>query len=323
MLVGKIYTNLNMKLADIALRRFGDVLIESLTGVAGPFMSQIAFVGKNGNNNSQIFIADFDGNNAKVITKNNSINISPAWAHDGSKLTYTSFVSGNPEIYQYNLLTGVTKKMTNSSGNSSGSNWSNDDETIAYSASTKDGQTHINTMNAYGGNKKIFINSSEIEVEPAYSPNGKYIAFTSNKYGKPMIFIRNLKTNEDIRLTYAGWYNASASWNPDSLVISFASYDRKTDRWDIFKINADGSTLERLTLKQGDNERPTWSPDGRFIMFQSTRNSQGDNIINEEHSLFVMSKDGYFQTQIKMPVPDARQPTWGPKIDQIPVERDN
>ena len=46
MLVGKIYNNLDLKLADIALRRFGDVLINSLTGIPGPFMSKIAFVGK-------------------------------------------------------------------------------------------------------------------------------------------------------------------------------------------------------------------------------------------------------------------------------------
>lgn len=320
LLVGKIYTNLNLKLADVALRRFGDVIIESLTGIPGPFMSKIAFVGKKVGNNSQIYIADFDGNNAVSIAKNNSINISPAWSPDGTKLTYTSFKSGVPEIYQYNLLTKTTVQMTNGSGNASGSSWSSDGETIAYSASTKDGQTHIFTMNSFGGEKRPYIYSSEIEVEPAYSPNGKYLAFTSNRYGNPMIFIHDLKTNEDIRLTYAGWYNASASWSPDSSTIAFASYDRKIDRWDLFKISSNGSNLERLTLSQGDNEKPTWSPDGRFIMFQSTRSSNGSNTINGDHKLYVMTKDGFFQRELPTSIPDIRQPTWGPRVEQIPID---
>ena len=112
------------------------------------------------------------------------------------------------------------------------------------------------------------LDTSQIEVEPAYSPNGKLLAYTSTKFGKPMIFIKDLITNENKRITYAGWYNVSASWSPDSKTIAFASYDRDIDRWDLFKINADGNKIERLTLNQGDNEKPTWSPDGRFILFQ-------------------------------------------------------
>ena len=306
-------------MADIAIRRFGDVLIESLTGTAGPFMSKIAFVGKKGNKNSKIYISDFDGKNIVAISKNNSINISPAWSPDGTKLTYTSFRTGVPEIYQYNLLTQKTVQMTSGFGNSSGSCWSSDGETIAFSSSQQNSQTHIYTMNAYGGNKQLLIYSSEIEVEPSYSPDGKYIAFTSNRFGKPMIFLKNLKTNNDMRLTYAGWYNASASWGPDSSVLVFASYDRKIDRWDLFKINVDGTRLERLTLSQGDNEKPTWSPDGRFILFQSSRSSSGKNLIHDGNRLFVMSKEGYFQKEITTPLTEARQPTWGPRLDQIPL----
>ncbi|MES2614879.1 MAG: DPP IV N-terminal domain-containing protein [Bdellovibrionota bacterium] len=322
MLVGKMYANLNLNLADIALRRFGDVLVESLTGTPGPFMSKIAFVGKRNAKNSQIYTADFDGNNAVPITKNNSVNISPAWSPDGTKLTYTSFVTGAPEIYQYNTLTKRTVQMTSGASNSSGSNWSSDGDTIAYSSSTKNGETHIFTMNAFGGNKRALINSSEIEVEPSYSPNGKYLAFTSNRFGKPMIFTRDLKTGEDSRLTYAGWYNASASWSPDSTTLAFASYDRKIDRWDLFKINSDGSRLERLTLSQGDNEKPTWSPDGRFIMFQSTRSSSGNNTINSISKLYVMSKDGYFSKDLPTAVSEIRQPVWGPRLEQIPIDKD-
>ncbi|KAB8038830.1 hypothetical protein GCL60_08190 [Silvanigrella paludirubra] len=315
-IVGKLYTNLSLKTADIALRRFGDVTVGALTGTTGPFMSQIVFVGKKQlNGNGQIYIADFDGGNIKQITNNNAVNLSPTWTKDGNKISYTSFKSGRPEIYNYDLITKQETKIVNNMPNSSGASWSPDGNTIAFSSSTKEGSTHIFSMNKFGGNKKTLVDTSAIEVEPAYSPNGKLLAYTSTKFGKPMIFIKNLATEASTRITYAGWYNASANWTPDSKTIAFASYDRDIDRWDLFKINADGSNIERLTLNQGDNEKPTWSSDGRFILFQSDRTAKGTR--NGPKRLFVMTKDGSYQRPLDIPLAEVKQATWGPQISDF------
>nr|BFD30618.1 hypothetical protein GTC16762_02360 [Pigmentibacter ruber] len=318
-LVGKLYTNLNMKTADIALKRFGDVLVGALTGTPGPFMSQIVFVGKKQSSGyGQIFIADFDGGNLKQITNNGAVNISPTWAKDGTKITYTSYKSGKPEIYNYDLISKQESKLVSNIQNSSGASWSPDGNTIAFSASTPAGATHIFTMNKFGGNKKLLLDTSQIEVEPAFSPNGKLLAYTSTKFGKPMIFIKDLVSNETKRITYAGWYNASASWTPDSKSIAFASYDRDIDRWDLFKIDADGNKIERLTLNQGDNEKPSWSPDGRFIIFQSDRTLKGAR--NGPKKLYVMNKDGAFQKALDIPLIEAKQPSWGPSLTEFEEE---
>lgn len=318
-LVGKLYTNLTIKTADIALKRFGDVLVGALTGTPGPFMSQMVFVGKKQTSGyGQIFIADFDGGNLKQITNNGAVNLSPTWAKDGSKITYTSYKSGKPEIYNFDLVTKKESKLVSNIQNSSGASWSSDGNTIAFSASTTDGSTHIFTMNKFGGNKKLLLDTSQIEVEPAYSPNGKLLAYTSTKFGKPMIFIKDLITNENKRITYAGWYNASASWSPDSKTIAFASYDRDIDRWDLFKINADGNKIERLTLNQGDNEKPTWSPDGRFILFQSDRTPKGTR--NGPRKLYIMNKDGAYQKALDIPLTEAKQPSWGPSQSEFEEE---
>ena len=313
-IIGKLYTNLNLKSSDIALRRFGDVTIGALTGTTGPFMSQIVFVGKKQvNANGQIYIADFDGGNIKQITFNNAVNLSPTWSRDGSKITYTSFKSGKPEIYNYNLITKQETKIVSNMLNSSGASWSPDGNTLAFSAASKDEKsTFIYTIDKFGKNRKTLIDTSSIEVEPSFSPNGKLLAYTSTKFGKPMIFVKDLASDNNTRITYAGWYNASASWTPDSKTIAFASYDRDIDRWDLFRINANGSNIERLTLNQGDNEKPSWSPDGRFILFQSDRTSKGTR--NGPKKLYVMTKDGAYQKSLDIPLVEAKQPSWGPQI---------
>lgn len=316
-IIGKMYTNLNLKSSDIALKRFGDIIIGALTGTTGPFMSQIVFVGKKQvNGNGQIYIADFDGGNIKQITNNNAVNLSPTWTKDGSKITYTSFKSGKPEIYNYNLITKQETKIVPNMQNSSGASWSPDGNTIAFSSSTKDGSTHIFSMNKFGGNKKTLVGTSSIEVEPSFSPNGKLLAYTSTKFGKPMIFVKDLASDNNTRITYAGWYNASAGWSPDSKTIAFASYDRDIDRWDLFRINANGSNIERLTLNQGDNEKPSWSPDGRFILFQSDRGGT-KGARNGPKKLYVMTKDGSYQRSLDIPLIEVKQPSWGPQISEF------
>lgn len=316
MLMQRSYKDLDDSSYDLALRKFGDELIQVLTGTPGPFMSRIAFVGRNKENSdqSQIYIADFDGSHAIEITDSKTINTSPSWSPDGNKITYTSYGTGYAEIYQYDLRTEKTTRMTTYMGSTSGSAWSADGREIAFSSHIA-GKTQIFVMNSAGGAKRKMICENDIEVEPAFSPDGNYLAYTSNKFSKPMLFLRNLRSNgQDKRLTFAGWYNASPSWSPDSKSIAFASYDKEIDRWDLFKINANGENLERVTLKQGDNEKPTWSPDGRFIMFQSTRGPSNADVIKQPHQLFIMSKEGDMQKMIHVPVYDARLPTWGPRI---------
>ncbi|WP_161597665.1 PD40 domain-containing protein [Fluviispira multicolorata] len=318
-LIGKMYNNLTIKSTDMALRRFADVSVAALTGTAGPFMSQIVFVGKKDKNaNGQIFTADFDGGNVRQITEDRAVHLSPNWSNDGTKIVYTSFKSGKPDIYIYNLLTKQETRAISGTGNSSGANWSPDGNLIAYSASTIDGSTHIFTTNKFGGNKKSFISTSAIEVEPAFSPNGKSIAYTSTKYGKPMIFVKDLSSGNTTRLTYAGWYNASACWSPDSKTIVFASYDRDINLWDLFKIASNGTGIERLTLSQGDNEKPSFSPDGRFILFQSDRSSSGGRL--GTHKLYYMAKDGAYQKALNIPIYETKQATWGPRITQFDDE---
>ena len=139
-----------------------------------------------------------------------------------------------------------------------------------------------------------------------------------------MIFIRDLKTKKDKRLTFRGWYNASPAWSPDGKKIASASFDRTINRWDIFTIHSDGSHLQRLTIDAGDNERPSFSPDGRFILFQSTRGYKKKhsskitvNSIETPAHLYIMESDGSNLKKLNIPLEESRLGAWGPRLKEI------
>ena len=316
LILGKRFSNLNEETLNLVLKKYCDDLLYAITGTSGPFMSKIVFAAKTTPKSkySEIFISDFDGTHLKQITKNNSINLSPSWSPDGLKITYTSFVTGKAEIFQYNLNSKKITQLTKTIGSSSGAAWSPDGKKIAFSTSLGEGKTNIFTMNSYGGDFKKFIEKSEIEVEPAFSPDGKYIAYTSNRFGKPMLFKKNLTNDEDTRMTFSGWYNASPAWSANNQKIAFASYDREIDRWDIFILNNEGNSTERLTLKSGDNEKPSWAPDSRYILFQSTRLENGNDHINSDHRLMIMNQDGTHPRNVFLPVWDPHHPSWSPRL---------
>ena len=158
-------------------------------------------------------------------------------------------------------------------------------------------------------------------MDPTFSPDGQLLAFVSGRFGNPHIFVGHLKWTgddevkvvRDTRLTYAGWYNSTPAWSPDSKKLVFAGYDKEINRYDIFMMNHDGKNLERLTLKTGDNESPSFSPNGQLVVFQSNRVGQSDQ--KGRPKLWVMARDGSGQRELPTGLYEAQTPSWSWQID--------
>ncbi|MFW7379513.1 MAG: eIF2A-related protein [Oligoflexus sp.] len=304
------------------IRKYADFILEAYTGKPGIFQSKLAFVGRRAKNSvKQIYFADFDGSNPKAITSGKEPHLSPAWSPDGRYITYTTFENRSPNIYMYDTQTGSTRKLTSSKeGVTSGANWAPNGKLIAFSSS-RGGETDIHVINPSGTERKMLIKGSSLDVDPKFSPDGKYLAFVSGRFGNPHIFVANLawdgdtkvRVTGDKRLTYAGWYNSTPDWSRESDKIAFGGYDRDINRYDIFIMNPDGTKLERLTLKNGDNESPSWSPNSQLIVFQSNR--VGDGNQKGPGKLWIMSRDGSHQRPLDVPgLFEALTPTWSPQL---------
>jgi TolB protein len=299
-----------------SIRQYADFLLEAYTGKSGIFNSKIAFVGRRSKASAkQIFIADFDGSNITQITDGNTPHLSPSWSADGRYLVYTSYESRSPDLYIYDTQTRTKRRVTTSPGLDSGGNFAPNGKIIAYTSSRGD-DTDIFSITPAGTERKSLLEGSGLDVDPKFSPDGKWLAWVSGRFGNPHIFVAGLswsgdtpKIVSDKRLTYSGWYNATPAWTPESDKIAFGGYDRDIDRWDIFIMNPDGTQLERLTLKSGDSENPSFSPNGQLIAFQSNRigtsNTKGLN------ALWIMNRDGSNQQKLDVTgLYDAQTPAW-------------
>ncbi len=265
MVVGKRYKGWLEDQRQI-IHRFCSEIIYVLTGDRGLFESQIAFESKN-KGKKEIFTCDFDGYRPTQFTKNNTINLTPAWSSDGQWLAYTSYANGRPDLFIRNIKenrgTVVSKEGINTTPA-----WVPGKFMLAATLSFE-GDPEIYLLTGTGKIIKRLTNNYGIDVSPSWSPDGKKMAFVSNRSGSPQIYVKDLDSDRVERLTYEGKYNTSPSWSPKGDRIAYSAMHDGV--FDIFVIRTDGSGLFQLTENTGDNESPSWSPDGSLIAFSSTR----------------------------------------------------
>ncbi|MCA1696001.1 MAG: hypothetical protein LC749_15450, partial [Actinobacteria bacterium] len=130
------------------------------------------------------------------------------------------------------------------------------------------------------------------DTVPDISPDGKWLAFASNRTGGDEVWIKNSDgTGTETRLTFAPGADMPEGWSADGTKIYFNSA-RITGNTEIFAMNANGSDQTRLTSAPGLDANPRESPDGQKILFFSDRDTPPDA------ELYTMNPDGTGVTRL-------------------------
>jgi TolB protein len=322
--LGRSYQVRSIAEVELALKRYLDQLLVAYTGRPGFLNQRILFVGrKTKESEKQIYTVEIDGTNLRQVTSTKATHLAPAWDRCSERIFYTSYEQGNPDLYMLNLKSLQKVRVAGNRGLNSGPEVAPNNKMALYTGSVA-GDANIYALDFSQLKRRRFtvISDRGLDVDPAISPDGKWLAYVSGRFGNPHIFRRDLtwhnsgtqvSTSNEKRLTFAGWYNATPAWSPDSRKIAFAGFDREVNRFDMFLMNADGTQLERLTIHAGDNESPTWSANGQLIVFHSNRTSRRG--IKGTDQLFLMNRDGSDQRRIPLPLYDAQTPRWEPIYD--------
>jgi TolB protein len=295
-IIGKKYTG---KKADLRrmVHRFCSEVIKYLTGHRGVFGSKIAFV-STGSGNKEIYTCDFDGYSPQQVTRNRSINLSPAWSSDGRHLAYTSYKKGKPDIFIINLAE-MQEKSINKKGLNITPAWMPGKFELAATLSFS-GDQEIYLLTGSGKVIKRLTNIRGIDLSPTWSPDGKKLAFVSNRSGSPQIYVQDLTSGKVRRLTYEGNYNTQPNWSPRGDKIVFSSV--VDGRRNIVVMDLDGQDPLQLTHEAGDNEAPSWSPDGSLIAFSSNREGP--------FRIYVMTAFGTDQRRLLVMKGEQTNPKW-------------
>ncbi len=265
-----------------AAHQFADELVFQLFGEKGIAQTRIAYVNKR-TGGKEIAVMDYDGADARQITFNKSINLTPIFLGGKDKILFTSYAAGAPQFFAADLTSAKTERVYASAGMNSAPSYNKLDAEIVY-ASTMDGNTEIYRRPVSGDKTTRLTFSEGIDTSPSWSPNGYEIVFVSDRAGKPMLFIEDRDGSNLRRITYDLDYYGSPVWSPKGDRIAFVALDSGGVNFNIYTVSPEGKDLVKLTSNAGSNESPTWSPDSRHIAFMSTRGGSPE--------IFVMAADG-------------------------------
>lgn len=213
------------------------------------------------------------------------------------QLAYASGPAASSDVHLIAAGASGRRRLTRD-GRSTDPAWSPDGRRLAY-VSFAGGDGEILVSDARGRHVRRLTRNRVEDVLPSWSPDGRRIAFASDRSGAFEIYVLDVQGGEVDRVTrfaseqYGAFYPA---WSPDGRWIAFASAARSPENQEIYVVRPDGTGLTRLTRTAGTSERlgddstPSWSPDGRSILFASHRSGNLD--------VWIMRADGRRQRRL-------------------------
>ena len=207
---------------------------------------------------------------------------------------------------------------------------------IAFS-SNRDGPAHvihgwptsdIYVMAADGKNQRRLTNNPASDHSPSWSPDGKRIAFVSDRDGHVHrripwltyeIYVMDADGSNQLNLTNNPHDDRSPSWSPDGKRIVFES-DRDNDRGhniEIYVMDADGSNQINITNNLTEDRYPAWSPDGERIAFSARREGHVVHNLDITYEIYVMDIDGGNEQRLTENRNNDWSPAWSPDGQRI------
>tara|TARA_B100001996_G_scaffold181558_1_gene138703 strand:+ start:1126 stop:2463 length:1338 start_codon:yes stop_codon:yes gene_type:complete len=284
-----------------------DKIYERLTGEEGYFDTRIIYVAESGPKDKRVkklAIMDQDGANTKYLTLGNELVLTPRFNPANQLVTYLSYFRNLPRVYLLDIETGVQEVVGNFPGMTFAPRFSPDGKKIIMSFA-KDGNSDIYTMNLETRVVEKITEHSSIDTSPSYSPDGKYIAFNSDRSGLQQIYVMKSDGSNVKRITFGKGLYGTPVWSPRGDLIAFTKV--RKGRFYIGVMRTDG-TGERLLTENFYQEAPSWSPNGRVIVFyrETKSGSKGEGF---SAKLWSIDITGYNERKVNTET-DASDPSW-------------
>ncbi len=287
----------------------GDAIYKRLTGEEGYFDTRIVYVSESGPANRRIkrlAIMDQDGANHRFLTDGAALVLTPRFSPTSQEITYLSYAQAKPRVYIYNIDTGQQEVLGDFPGMTFAPRFSPDGKMVIMSLAEQ-GNSDIYTMDLRTRRVQRLTNHPSIDTSPSFAPDGDRLVFNSDRGGSQQLYVMNADGSEVQRISFGQGRYATPVWSPRGDLIAFTKMHKR--RFFIGVMRPDGSG-ERLLSESFLDEGPTWSPNGRVIMYfrQKLGKRPEDPGITQ---LWSVDLTGRNERRIVTPV-GASDPAWSP-----------
>ncbi len=308
-LAGKEFNTFTRNWRRIA-HLISDEIYKRLTGEDGYFDSRIVYVSESGPAKRRIkrlAIMDQDGENHKFLTDGSALVLTPRFSPDTQEILYMSYQGKQPRVYLRDLQTGREESLGRFDGMSFAPRFSNDGNRMVMSIANS-GNTELYEMDLRSRQMRRLTNEPGIDTSPSYSPDGKHVTFESDRGGTQQLYVMDAGGGGVKRISFGQGRYATPVWSPRGDLIAFTKMHG--GRFYIGVMRPDGSG-ERMLTESWLDEGPTWSPNGRVVLFNRSSPSSGPR--GSATRLFSVDITGYNLRELPTPT-DASDPAWSPLL---------
>ncbi len=309
-IAGKEYNTLKGNWRRIA-HIIADEIYKRLTGENGYFDSRVVYVSESGPDTKRLkrlAIMDQDGENHKFLTDGQFLVLTPRFSPNSQEILYMSYAGKQPRVFLRDLQTGREESLGAFNGMSLAPRFSNDGNSIVMSIA-EGGSTQIYKMDLRTRRLiKLTTGTGTIDTSPSYSPDGGQIVFNSDRGGSQQLYVMNADGSNVHRISFGDGRYGTPVWSPRGDLVAFTKM--ANGRFYIGVMKTDGSGERTLTESYLD-EGPSWSPNGRVIVFHRQFPAAHGHAGNTK--LYTVDVTGYNLREVVTPI-DASDPAWSPLL---------